>query len=39
MSEITPFEINISDAEITVPEVDTTDSAAAQEEFLSSCTS
>ncbi|OLT21817.1 hypothetical protein BJF81_14840 [Ornithinimicrobium sp. CNJ-824] len=29
----------VSDAEITVPEVDTTDSAAAQEEFLSSCTS
>ncbi|MGC5584482.1 hypothetical protein ACPYOC_09100 [Ornithinimicrobium sp. W1665] len=29
----------VSDAEITVPEVDTTDSAAAQEELLASCTS
>lgn len=29
----------VSDAEITVPEVDTTDSAAAQEELLTSCTS
>lgn len=29
----------VSDPEITVPEVDTSDSAAAQEEFLSSCTS
>ena len=30
---------SVSDPEITVPEVDTTDSAAAQEELLSSCTS